>query len=113
MAGRSSQRKGRRAEIELAELLRDAGFPDVKTGDAVSYGRTPDLFGLPGVHVEVKRHERLELPAWLRQAVEDSEKFGDGLPCVVHRQNRQAWIVSMRLCDWLALFRKGMMNDDR
>ncbi len=104
MSGRSSQKKGRAAELELAELLRQAGFPGVKAGAAVSYGRTPDLVGLPLIHCEVKRHEKVELSKWMRQAVEDAGRFG-GLPAVFHRQNRQEWFVTMRLCDWVTLLK--------
>ena len=110
MAGRSSQAKGRRAEMELAELLRQAGFPSVRAGDALSYGRWPDVAGLPGLHIECKRHERLELGAWMRQAVEDAGRFG-GLPAVFHRQNRQGWLVSMRLADWLNLYERAIKHE--
>jgi len=108
--GAKSQRKGRAAERELAELLRQAGFPSVRAGDALFYGRWPDVAGLEGVHVEVKRCERLELAAWMRQAVEDAARFG-GLPCVFHRQNRQGWLVSMRLADWLNLYERAIKHE--
>lgn len=97
LSGRASQAKGRRGELELVELLQKAGYTSVKPGQAVSFGGTPDVVGLPGVHVECKRHERLELSAWLKQAARDAEAFGDGLPVCFHRANRQPWIVSMEL----------------
>ena len=55
--GLKSQRKGRAGELELTQTLRDYGFP-VKPGIAQSYGTEPDLYGLPKIHVEVKRRER-------------------------------------------------------
>ena len=29
-----------------------------------------------------------------------------GLPAVFHRRNRQEWLVTMRLSDWLEMYRK-------
>lgn len=103
--GRTSQRKGRRAEIELADVLRGYGY-DVTPGPPVSFGGAPDLVGLEGVHCEVKRREKLNLCAALAQAAEDATYFGDGLPAVFHRRNREGWVVSMRLSDWMKLYKK-------
>ena len=35
----------------------------------------------------------------------DAEKFGDGLPALFHRRNRTPWLVTMRLEDWLKLYK--------
>lgn len=59
--GSKSQRKGRAGELELARLLQGYGY-DVQPGQAVSYGATPDLVGLPHIHIECKRNERLNVP---------------------------------------------------
>ena len=39
------------------------------------------------------------------QAVRDSEKFHDGVPVLFHRRNRSPWLVTMRLEDWLGIYR--------
>lgn len=106
MSGKSSQQKGRRAELELCRVLQGYGFP-VSPGLAVSFGDTPDLVGLRGVHIECKRTERLNLRAAMEQAERDAAFFQDGAPAVFHRQNRQPWLVTMRLSDWLELYRQG------
>ena len=103
--GRTSQRKGRAGEMELARLLQGYGY-DVQPGRAQSYGATPDLVGLPGVHIECKRNERLNVPEAMAQAVRDAEKFGDGAPTVFHRRNRSGWLVTMRLPDWMKMYQK-------
>ena len=103
--GKTSQRKGRAGEMELARLLQGYGY-DVQPGRAVSYGATPDLVGLPGVHIECKRNERLNVPEAMAQAVRDAEKFGDGAPTVFHRRNRSGWLVTMRLPDWMEMYQK-------
>ena len=103
--GRVSQRKGRTWELELARLLRGYGY-DVQPGQAVSYGATPDLVGLSGVHIECKRNERLNVPEAMAQAVRDADRFRDGAPAVFHRRNRSGWLVTMRLPDWMKMYQK-------
>lgn len=103
MNGRSSQRKGRTAELELSRILQDYGYP-VEAGRAQNYGGEPDVSGLPGVHIEVKRRENTNLSAALEQAQRDAARFG-GLPAVFHRRNRENWRVTMALQDWLELYR--------
>ena len=105
MAGKSSQRKGSDGERELAALLREYGF-SVKRGGSLSFGEAPDLVGLPGVHIECKRVERLNLPAAMAQAARDAERFQDGAPAVFHRRNREPWLVTMQLTDWLRMYQK-------
>lgn len=104
--GKSQQRKGRGGEIELAGILQDYGYL-VEPGEAVSYGRTPDLVGLPGVHIECKRVEKLNVSEAMKQSIRDSEKFKDGVPALFHRKNREKWLVTMRLSDWIELYGKG------
>lgn len=103
--GKASQRKGRSGELELCRILRDHGLP-VSPGLAVSFGDTPDLVGLPGVHVECKRGERLNLRAAMDQAERDAAFFHDGAPAVFHRSNRQPWLVTMKLSDWIRLYER-------
>jgi len=106
MSGRTSQRRGRRAELELARLLRAAGLP-AEPGPPVSFGVRPDVVGVNGAHIEVKNVQHLDLPAALRQAAEDAAYFNDGLPCVFHRHRGGRWVVSMELKAWLALYGAG------
>lgn len=103
MTGRSSQRKGVRGEEELAAVLREYGYK-IKRGGALSFGEVPDLVGLPGVHIECKRVERLNVPEAMQQAVTDSQRFRDGMPALFHRRNRQPWLVTIRLEDFMQLY---------
>lgn len=41
----------------------------------------------------------------MAQAVRDAEKFHDGAPTVFHRRNREGWLVTMQLSDWLEIFK--------
>ena len=103
--GRKPQAKGRSGELELARILQGYGYP-VEPGQAVSYGATPDLTGLPGVHIECKRGEKQALYAWIEQAERDSRKFKDGLPAIFWRKNRSPWLVCMTLANWISLYQR-------
>ena len=102
---KKSQRKGAAGERELAALLCENGYP-VQRGGSLSFGEVPDLVGLPGIHVECKRVERLNLSQAMAQAVRDAEKFQDGAPAVFHRSNRQPWMVTMCFHDWIQLYKR-------
>lgn len=101
--GKASQRKGRTGELELCRILQARGIP-AEPGKPVSFGETPDVVGIPGIHAEVKRVERLNVPEAMAQAVRDSARFQDGTPALFHRRNRSPWLVTMRLEDWLKLY---------
>ena len=112
--GRKEQAKGRRAELELCRVLNDLGFTSVRPGVAVSFGVEPDVLGLDGFHVEIKRRERIEISAWMRQAEQDSQRFKNGAPVVMFRRNREPWRVCMNLSDWLTLYKsynEGSIED--
>jgi Holliday junction resolvase len=102
-SGRGSQRKGADGERELASVLREYGY-DMQRGGSLSFGEVPDLVGLPGVHIECKRVERLNVPEAMQQAVKDSQRFKDGMPALFHRRNRQPWLVTIRLEDFMQLY---------
>lgn len=101
--GRSSQRKGADGERELAAIFQEHGY-DCTRGGSLSFGEVPDLSGLPGIHVEVKRVERLNVQEAMEQSVRDSQRMGDGVPALFHRRNRKPWLVTMRLDDWMSLY---------
>ena len=105
MSGSSSARKGANGERELATVLREYGY-NIERGGSMSFGEVPDLTGLPGVHTECKRVERLNVPEAMKQAQRDSDRFKDGAPTVFHRRSRESWLVTMRLADWMDLYQR-------
>ena len=76
----------------------------------MSFGKVPDLIGLEGIHIEVKRVERLNVPEAMRQAIRDAERFQDGAPTLFHRRSREPWLVTMRLSDWIDIYATKMLH---
>lgn len=101
--GRASQKKGAAGERELAAILNEYGY-DCTRGGSLTFGSVADVTGLPGIHIEVKRVEKLNVGEALEQSIRDSERMRDGLPALFHRRNRKPWLVTMRLVDWLKLY---------
>lgn len=101
--GRKAQAKGRRGELELTEFLRERGY-DAAPGTALNFGKEADVTGLPGMHIEVKRNERLEVSRWYQQAQQDAARMKDGKPVVIYRQNRKPWMIVMTLSDFLDVY---------
>ena len=79
--GLKSQKKGAAGERELADCLRRAGYP-VSWGGNRTFGCTPDLSGLPGIHNEGKQVEPLNVGKAREQAERDADRFRDGAPAV-------------------------------
>ena len=100
----NSKAKGSRGEREIAKILKEHGYADARR--TVQYcgssGEAADVVGIPGLHLEIKRVERMELYKWYAQAVNDSAKSGD-TPIVVHRANNKPWLVSLSLEDFLKI----------
>jgi len=111
-SGKASQRKGADGERELAAILREYGY-EIKRGGSMSFGEVPDLVGLPGVHIEVKRCEQVRLSEWMQQAERDSQHFKDGLPAIFHRRSREGWRVTMNLADFMRLYCRQKTQSDR
>ncbi len=109
--GKTQREKGKRGERELAGLLREYGYDCRRGQQYCGTAGDADVVGLPGVHIECKRVERLNLQDAMSQAVRDTEAekmpFCDEIyPAVFHRRDRCEWLVTMRLEDWIELYRE-------
>lgn len=104
--GMMSRRKGATGEREFAALCRQQGYENVvRTAQHCGKnGGQPDVIGLPGVHVEVKRTEHFHLYDALAQAKRDCKP---GLiPLVAHRRNECNWVVVLDAEDFFTLYRE-------
>lgn len=98
----NSKDKGCRGERELAKILQGYGY-DAHRGQQFSGGfDSPDVYGLPGIHIECKRVERLNIEAAMEQSIRDSE--GKAIPAVFHRKNRGKWLVTIGLDDFMKIY---------
>ena len=57
----NSRQKGVRGERELAGILRDYGFDSRRGQQYCGLNGDADVIGLPGIHIECKRVERLNI----------------------------------------------------
>ena len=107
--GKLSREKGKRGERMFAEICRKHGY--TKARRSVQYcgkaGTAADVVGLPGIHVEVKNVENLNVRKALEQAEEDNQAAGGKkLPLVAWKKNRQKWVAVMDLEDWFKIYAK-------
>ena len=100
----NSRQKGKRGELEAARVLREYGY---ETHRGVQYHggpESPDVTGLPGCHLEIKRVEKLNIQDAVEQAKRDR---ADGeLAVVMHRKNNCEWLVTMPFADWIRIYRE-------
>ena len=100
----NSREKGKRGERELAGVLRQHGYETHRGAQYKGGPQSPDVEGLPHIHIECKRVERLDIYAAIDQSRRDAQGSGD-LPAVFHRKNNCDWLVTMRLEDWMRLYK--------
>ena len=89
----NSREKGKRGEREACCFLATLGW-SAKRGQQYAGGtESPDVIhDVPGIHLEVKRVERLNLGQAMAQARRDA---GPKLPVVMHRRNGEEWLVTV------------------
>lgn len=102
----NSKRKGAEGELKFKNLCIENGY---NARRSVQYcGKTDgtaDVVGLPGIHVEVKFVEQLNLRDAMAQSVRDAEKDGN-IPIVAHKKSRCPWLITMLADDWFKLYRE-------
>lgn len=99
----NSKKKGKRGELEWAKFCRDQGYR-VRRGEQYSGIEGEDCIGLPYIHQEVKRVERLNIYDAINQSVRDASE--SKVPIVAHRRNNCEWLVTMKATDWFKLYRE-------
>lgn len=104
MAKINSRAKGARGERELSSKLKEYGYETRRGQQYCGSNGDADVVGLPGIHIECKRVERLNLYDALAQARSDA-KDGE-TPTVFHRKDRSEWLVTMSLDDWMKLYKE-------
>ena len=104
-SGTKSRDKGKRGERELAAILRGYGYNSRRGQQYCGANGDADVIGLPWLHIESKRTERLDLYGALAQAKGDAK---DGkIPVVFHRRNNCEWVAIIRLEDFMQIYREA------
>ena len=107
----NSKNKGARGEVELANKLRTYGYETRRGQQYCGASGDADVIGLPGIHIECKRVERLNIDEAMEQAVRDA-RYGEK-PAVFHRKNNRQWLVTMPLIEWMDLFKAWEKENGR
>lgn len=103
----NARSKGKRGELELAAYLRSHGYKARRGRQFSGSPDSPDVVGIPNIHVECKRVESGNLYKWLEQAIRDA---GDKIPVVMHRRNNKEWVAILPLKNFMKLI--GENDDD-
>ena len=81
----NSRNKGATGERELAKVLRGYGYNCRRGQQYCGANGDADVVGLPGLHIECKRVERLNLDDAMAQAKSDARE--EEIPVVMHHFN--------------------------
>lgn len=100
--GKASRDKGKRGERELAKKLREYGYNCRRGVQYCGTNGDADVIGLPGVHIECKRVERLNVHEAMIQSLHDAR--AEELSTVMSRRDNSPWLVTMTLEDWMILY---------
>ena len=98
-----ARNKGKRGEREIADMFIEVmkrvehklwkkGYSEeVKRNTLQSDRGGFDLVGIPGLAIEIKRQETLNVNTWWQQTVKQAgDKF---MPVLIYRQNNKPWSV--------------------
>lgn len=98
----NSREKGAKGERELSKKLREYGYDSRRGQQYCGANGDADVIGLPGIHIECKRVERLNLYDAMSQSKSDAKK--DEIPAVFHRRNKGKWLVTLELDDFMKIY---------
>ena len=99
----NSRQKGKRGELELARVLREHGI-DARRGQQYSGANgDADVIGMEGIHIECKRVESLNIEKAMQQSEHDA-RAGE-VPVVMHRRNGEKWKCTLRLEDFIEIWK--------
>lgn len=101
----NSREKGKRFERKLASILKnDYGYDCRRGQQYCGANGDADVIGLPGIHIEAKHQEKMQLYDWINQAKRDAK---DGLlPVVFHKKNDCEILTSMPLDVFMTIYRE-------
>ena len=106
--GKASRDKGKRGELEISHILQEHGYPARRSVQFNGWQGEADVIGVDGIHIEVKRVERLNIDAAMDQSKRDAK--GDEIPVVFHRRNNREWLATLPLDDFIRIYQQVHNN---
>ena len=100
----NSRKKGVRGEAQLASILREYGYETRRGQQYCGANGDADVVGIPGLHIECKRVERLNVYDAVAQSERDARE-GE-VPVVMHRKNNCKWLVTLSLDEFMKIWRE-------
>ena len=101
--GKASREKGKRGERELASKLREEyGYSTRRGQQYAGANGDADVVGLPKLHIECKRVEKLNIYDAVDQAKRD--RNNGEYAAVFHRKNNCEWLVTMPLTHFMVIY---------
>jgi len=100
----NSRQKGARGERQLAAVLQDYGYDTRRGQQYCGANGDADVVGIPGLHIECKRVERLNIYDAIAQSERDARR--DDIPVVMHRKNNCKWLVTMSLEEFMKIWKE-------
>lgn len=99
----NSRDKGKRGELLLANELKKYGFEARRGVQYCAANGDADVVGLPGIHIECKFVEKLNIWNAMQQAIVDARP--DEIPAVFFKKSRKDFNVCIRLDDFIHLYK--------
>ena len=107
----NSRAKGARGERDLAKKLREYGFDARRNQQYCGANGDADVVGLPNIHIECKRVERLNIYDAIAQSKHDARE-GEA-PVVMHRKDNCKWLITMELDTFMEKFMEMFLGEQK
>ena len=107
----NSRQKGARGERQLAKKLSEYGYECRRGVQYQGSPDSPDVIGLPNLHIECKCVERLNIIDAMEQSKRDAGE--SEIPVVMHKRNYTEWLCTLRLDDFMKLYSEYEQNNDK
>jgi len=107
----NSIQKGKAGEREFRDVCNAEGYATRRGQQFCGSNGDADVVGLPNMHIEVKRVEKLNVRKALKQAIADAK---DGaIPMLAHRVNGdKQWMVTLRSEDFFKIYRESEYGNE-
>ena len=105
----NSNDKGKRFERWVSNYGQSHGLDSHRGQQRKGGVDSPDVIGYPGIHIEAKHNERLNVYDAMEQAIRDSN--GQNKPVVIWKKNRKPVLVTMLIDDWWELYEAWLKEE--